>query len=279
MTVDLSTLKVGDKVRSRAGKVSTVTKIELEPESAYPFIVQTTGNMSCGFCQDGSWRLGYANYCDIVEITPKEETKVAVDLSTLEVGDSVVLRNGRIVEVLEIGFSKSLSLYPNRVVALWELAREPYGKWYTDDGYFISKEEHAIDIIQILKKPTEAHTITHTAQTPAEYVSPTGAKRNSVGKAPLGYFPLDLAEGAAAVMAYGAGKYSPGNYRKGFPPAEALHSLMRHVAAVQAAVEADDKDGSAGLLLDAESGQAHIHHVVTSALILVQSMKKEGWGV
>jgi hypothetical protein len=112
---------------------------------------------------------------------------------------------------------------------------------------------------------------------PAEYVSPTGAKRNSVGKAPLGYFPLDLCEGAAAVMKYGAGKYSPGNFRAGYPPVEALHSLMRHVAAVQAAVEADDKDGSAGLLLDAESGQAHIHHVVTSALILVQSMKKEGW--
>jgi hypothetical protein len=219
------------------------------------------------------------NQYDIVEIIPKEETKVAVDLSTLEAGDSVVLRDGRIVEVLEIGFGNSLSLYPNRVVALWKLAREPYGKWYSDDGYFIAKEEHAIDIVQILKNPAEAPTANASSTSPAEYVSPTGAKRNSVGKAPLGYFPLDLAEGAAAVMAYGAGKYSPGNYRKGFPPVEALHSLMRHVAAVQAAVEADDKDGSAGLLLDAESGQAHIHHVVTSALILVQSMKKEGWKV
>jgi hypothetical protein len=204
---------------------------------------------------------------------------MTVDLSTLEAGDSVVLRNGRIVEVLGVELAPSPSTYPYRVIALWDPTRSPFGKWFTNDGNFIVHGEYADDIVQILKKPAEAPTVTRAAQTPAEYVSPTGAKRNSVGKAPLGYFPLDLVEGAAAVMEYGAGKYSPGNYRKGFPPVEALHSLMRHVAAVQAAVEADDKDGSAGLLLDAESGQAHIHHVVTSALILVQSMKKEGWKV
>jgi len=200
MRVDLNTLKVGDKVRHRDGKVSDVIRIEHLSVSAFPVTIHTADGDTNTFRVDGTWAL------------------LPGDLDSR-------------------------------------------------------------DIVKILKKSTEAPTANASSTSPAEYVSPTGAKRNSVGKAPLGYFPLDLAEGAAAVMAYGAGKYHPGNYRLGFPPVEALHSLMRHVAAVQAAVEADDKDGSAGLLLDAESGQAHIHHVVTSALILVQSMKKEGWKV
>lgn len=200
MTVDLSTLKVGDKVRHRDGRVSVVTKIEHLSGSSFPVAIHTADDDVETFRVDGTWSL------------------IPRDLD-------------------------------NR------------------------------DIVELIPAEEAAATAPAESAAPAEYVSPTGAKRNSVGKAPLGFFPLDLCEGAAKVMQYGAVKYTPGNYRKGFPPVEALHSLMRHVAAVQAAIEASDKDGSAGLLLDPESEQAHIHHVVTSALILVQSMKKEGWKV
>lgn len=111
------------------------------------------------------------------------------------------------------------------------------------------------------------------------YVSPTGALRNSVGKTPYAFLPLDLLDGAAQVMAYGATKYSPDNFRKGFPPREAMHSLLRHVTALQRAIALEDKAGDAGYLLDAESGQGHIHHAITSLLILVDSMRKEGFKV
>ena len=50
--------------------------------------------------------------------------------------------------------------------------------------------------------------------TEATYTSPTGALRNNVGKVPYGYLPLDLLDGAAQVMAFGAIKYSAENYRK-----------------------------------------------------------------
>jgi hypothetical protein len=201
---------------------------------------------------------------------------MSVDLSKAKAGDKVVFRAecdgvcanspsiANIVRNADL-FKVSL-LYPlSGIISTYSYSRDGELRNHVDE----SGDSDIVALVPELASP----------QREQEYVSPTGAKRNSVGKAPLGFFPLDLCEGAAEVMRYGAGKYSPGNYRKGFPPVEALHSLMRHVAAVQAAIEASDKDGSAGLFLDPESEQAHIHHVVTSALILVQSMKKEGWKV
>jgi hypothetical protein len=112
-----------------------------------------------------------------------------------------------------------------------------------------------------------------------QFVSETGAKRNSIGKTPYAYLPLDLLDGAAKVMELGAKKYNLNNFRAGFEPIDALNSLIRHVSSLQAAIIFDDKDGSQGHLLDSESGQGHIHHVLTSTLILVDSMRKKGYKV
>ena len=117
---------------------------------------------------------------------------------------------------------------------------------------------------------------------PTQFVSETGARRNSIGKTPYAYLPLDLLDGAAWVMQLGATKYGNGNYRKGFEPLDALNSLLRHVTSLQLAVSTEDMDGSAGHLLDdgaGGSGQAHIHHVITSALILLDSMRLKGYKV
>lgn len=106
------------------------------------------------------------------------------------------------------------------------------------------------------------------------------ALRFNEGKAPMGYLPLDLLDGAARVMEYGATKYTVGNYRNGYSDLMSpLSSLVRHVATLQRAMEAEDKDGAQGHLLDAESGQAHVHHVITSAMLLIHSMRLKGWEV
>lgn len=106
-----------------------------------------------------------------------------------------------------------------------------------------------------------------------------GALRFNAGKTAFSALPLDLCAGAARVMAKGRKKYAKGNYRKGYEDVESpLDSLIRHVGAVQRAVEAEDKDGSKGFMFD-ESGEAHIHHVVTSALLVIQTMQLMGWDV
>lgn len=112
-----------------------------------------------------------------------------------------------------------------------------------------------------------------------QFVSETGAKRNSNGKTPYSYLPLDLLDGAAKVMEKGATVYGLNNFRAGFEPIDALNSLLRHVASLQSAIVFEDKDGSQGHLIDSDSTQAHIHHVLTSALILVDSMRKKGFKV
>jgi hypothetical protein len=108
----------------------------------------------------------------------------------------------------------------------------------------------------------------------------TEALRFNDGKPPMGYVPMDCLEGAARVMEKGAKKYGTANYRKGYSDLMSpLSSLMRHTATLQRAIECEDADGEQGHLLDAESGEAHIHHVLTSAMILVQAMKLKGWKV
>lgn len=106
------------------------------------------------------------------------------------------------------------------------------------------------------------------------------ALRFNEGKPEYGYLPLDTLDGAARVMSYGKNKYSKGNFRKHYEDEMSpLHSLIRHVAALQRAMESDDKDGTKGFLNDKESGLAHIHHVLTSAMILVQSMRNHDYDI
>ena len=112
-----------------------------------------------------------------------------------------------------------------------------------------------------------------------QMVSDTGAKRNTVGKIPYQYLPLDLLDGASYVMEMGAAKYGNQNFRLNFNPLDCFGSLIRHVATLKQAVEQDDIDGSKGFLLDSESGKSHVHHVITSTLILIQSMRAKGWKV
>ena len=106
------------------------------------------------------------------------------------------------------------------------------------------------------------------------------ALRFNEGKTPYGELPLDLLDRAAVVMSAGGEKYGKGNYRKGYDNLSSpLSSLIRHIVSVQQAIDNEDVDGSKGFLLDSESKEAHIHHVITSALLLVQAFRMKKWRV
>lgn len=105
------------------------------------------------------------------------------------------------------------------------------------------------------------------------------ALRFNEGKTPYGNLPLDLLDGAARVMARGEVKYSRANYRKGYNDLlSPVHSLLRHMAAIQSAIEQGQLE-EGGPLYDAETGEFHGHHVITSALILIQAMRVKGYKV
>lgn len=115
-----------------------------------------------------------------------------------------------------------------------------------------------------------------TLEAPPETDAQLALRFNS-GKPAYSALPLDLLEGPARVMAKGRKKYAKGNYRKGYSTVEEpLDSLMRHQAGFQKAVEADDIQGALGYLFD-ESGELHIDHIITSALLVKQTMQNLGW--
>jgi hypothetical protein len=110
-------------------------------------------------------------------------------------------------------------------------------------------------------------------------ISKGAALRFNEGKVPMAYVPLDLLDGAARVMEKGAAKYKDSeNYRKGYSDLRSpLSSLMRHLTELQRAIAEEDLDGRGGHLLDKESGEGHIHHLITSALLLLHSMRLKGY--
>lgn len=88
----------------------------------------------------------------------------------------------------------------------------------------------------------------------------TGARYN-VGKPPISMvLDADQAiKGAADVLAFGAEKYSRGNWLGGLSHVEIVDSLMRHLMAY-----------NKGEDIDPESGLRHVDHITCNALFLGQ---------
>jgi Domain of unknown function (DUF5664) len=102
------------------------------------------------------------------------------------------------------------------------------------------------------------------------------AKRDNAGKTPYAFLPMDLLDGAARVMAFGATKYGLNNFRKGYSDLKSpLNSLLRHAVAVQTAVLEGDGNIATTIhaMADQESGESHIDHIITSALLLKQALR------
>jgi hypothetical protein len=86
----------------------------------------------------------------------------------------------------------------------------------------------------------------------------TGAIKYDENKLPLELLPLDALEEVAAVLHYGAKKYSARNWEKGFNYSRLYAAAMRHLWAW---FRGEDKDP--------ESGLFHLAHFACTALFLL----------
>lgn len=157
--VDLSTLKIGDSVKFRNGKVKEV--IYTDRNGRFHRVLTRYGGLK--YCKDGHL---FSNLVeddfDIVEIIPKEDKMV--DLSTLKVGDTVVFRKGNSEEVEKIEKLEDDSDFD---YFLW--CKGFYSK-LTKDGFFnTNKEEHLSDVVKIIPKeqPKSNDAVNH----PSHYTS------------------------------------------------------------------------------------------------------------
>lgn len=205
-----------------------------------------------------------------------------VNLSKLKVGDKVRLRDDR--RWHEVTTVEVITKGPYPVYYISTDFEENYISGYFEDGTWASstRPQSYMDIVELQCSPGDAEGGTTEARGPEGNAGAeqSEALRFNEGKPRMGYLPLDLLDGAAEVMAYGAQKYSVGNYRKGYKDLQSpLSSLIRHVASLQRAIEEEDVEGFKGHLYDAESGQAHVHHVITSALLLIHSMRLKDYNI
>lgn len=84
----------------------------------------------------------------------------------------------------------------------------------------------------------------------------SGARYND-NKTRLDLIPLASLKPAADVFEYGAAKYAKFNWQKGQQWSVPLECAMRHIAALQR-----------GEMIDPESGQPHVGHLLCNAIML-----------
>lgn len=78
----------------------------------------------------------------------------------------------------------------------------------------------------------------------------TRGNRYNKDKLPLHLVPTQLTEQVAQVLAFGAKKYSPNNWKKGLSVVDTLGSLERHLLEFKKGIDTDP-----------ESGLSHLGHI------------------
>lgn len=85
----------------------------------------------------------------------------------------------------------------------------------------------------------------------------TGAEKHDEGKSPLNLISPIFLDGIANVLAYGAKKYAPHNWRKGLNWSRVIGAAMRHLNAYN---RGEDKDP--------ETGLSHLYHLGCCVMFL-----------
>lgn len=93
---------------------------------------------------------------------------------------------------------------------------------------------------------------------PQRHVFSTGGIKDNRGKAPLDLLPSAPLVAIAEILAFGARKYQPHNWRKGLPWPDTYASLQRHLLA-----------WNGGEDLDPETGKSHLWHAGCQMLFLI----------
>lgn len=126
-------------------------------------------------------------------------------------------------------------------------------RWISGSETFCSKE------CANLADATTQELISSTRPAP---VPTPAAQKADKDKLPLDLLDPAALEGIAAVLAFGAKKYAPHNWRQGFKWSRLVAAMLRHTFAIMR-----------GEYTDPESGLPHIDHVGCCWMFLSNHMK------
>lgn len=166
--------------------------------------------------------------------------------------DREILRTGNFDAIITLpGWERSPGA--NREVGICEglgIPRYDYSP-SSELGYATSASLHGDSLYD-----ADGNFITH-ASNPLRQRSRDGGVKDNRGKPPIDLIPYEPLLGAAEVLAFGARKYKPGNWRLGLSWSQTWSSLQRHLWAWMNGEDADP-----------ESGLPHIDHAMCQMLFL-----------
>ena len=115
-----------------------------------------------------------------------------------------------------------------------------------------------IDYEQFRLYGADGHFVTD-GENPLRQRSATGGVKDNRGKAPMDLLPSKPLLAAAEIMAFGAEKYKPHNWRLGLSWGQTYSSLQRHLLSFN--------DGEE---LDPETGKPHLAHAMCQLMFLTE---------
>ena len=143
--VDLSTIELGDKVVYRSDRATKhpVIRVAKVPRLHYPFAIETAIHFNT-YTQGGSVCTRVQGKNDIVEGIKAVKPKPPVDLSTIELGDQVVYRQGSTHTV------EYVSKQDNLTCEFW-VSTALFTQTYTRKGNVYKDNTSPYDIIEVIK--------------------------------------------------------------------------------------------------------------------------------
>ena len=146
--VNLDTLKAGDKVKFRDGKINVVEGIIPNTESVYDYKV-TTARTDSLYTKDGFFYcVGVDHHLDIVEIIPQD--RHMIDVANISKGDLVTTRDGCTYEVYSIELNEEDEA--NDSWADYNITLvQCYGGLYSKDGHYQPDCDDPMDIVAVQK--------------------------------------------------------------------------------------------------------------------------------
>lgn len=175
-----------------------------------------------------------------------------VDLSTLKVGDTIVLRNGNRHVVSEIACDDtgvySVTTLMERYGRTGLFHSESWSHYHDGCLYFTSDLPHPGDILRIIPVGTGAEPVS------------TGGVKHDNGKPDYSLLTRPMLESMIGALMHGERKYQRGNFKQGFTNTRLVAAAMRHLMAYL-----DGED------LDPESGVSHLGHAQAAIGMLLDN--------
>ena len=157
--LDMSSIKPHDRIRARNGGWGTVEKCEkIDYPGNFPFILGIKWDdksiipMSTRYTKEGYSNLQPGSSYDLVEVLEVKHTLKTDFMCEVKAGSKVELRNGQVIEVIEIDNISSYG-YKYSVKSTFNNSFGPTRLGYTPDGYVsLERTQGPLDIIRIVKE-------------------------------------------------------------------------------------------------------------------------------